>query len=750
MTKTLLTTISSLLSCFACSLVHTHASEPTGSSFDKSIIETSVLINLKSIIQNGQSEINPRTNRRLSSQYTAIGTAPAQSIDSNVTQRGNGGSLNHFNNIPDANTSFPTLYVSSPISTDGTFKTSLTNIFDSMPATSITDGLDYAIDYLAANKVSLGLSDQSLILAIKTVYAAFLQSAVNANTDLTQAITDIPFRTLSNIIPDRILLWNQEAPKWTKLTAQALVEAISESNYPGDKNALIGIASRSTMSGILKLVNDSTNQAIGFYPGIETIDSSRAISNVTMKFDGSLNKFKNFDPAKTRVLEFAAKGLADGIFLSSTLTKTNIPILSKEIGFNATAGAIEYLHSLGDDHSQFAFEITKSIASGLSLGAVYASASQPSYLLEDLPAITAEEISRAVSEGAITQSLILGNGYSLNRLAETSAFGSSMGTQLASVVDKSWDYKNEWASVSRHLLAEASSKGSTSGALDASIGYTATQADIDAGRATTLNQFVKFIEDDPSIPDTNFKTTRQEVLGVANGSASGALLGSTAFAVYYPTLLQPVINYSSQGVNKGGILAANLSQVDKPQGVTEQFEIEVARSLAHGAAMGALFQIVGLLDDSMPDKRTYDVETINAVESVTYGSTFGAITGGLQAGEDAIIIKQAIHQGASEGARAGTALGLGVAESVADTLATKSDAAINTAVRVANDKAAVDANSNMAVKTVKASSRDILQLMRLYNISPRYTNPSGIFSNPNRKAQDDRLFKETFPVASPI
>jgi len=749
MTKTLLTTISFLLSCFACSLVHTHASEPTDSSFDRSIIETSVLINLKSILQNGQTEANSGTNRRLSSQYTAIGNTPAQPIDSNVTQRGNGGSLNHFNNIPDANTSFPTLYVSSPISTDGTFQTSLTNIFDSMPATSLADGLDYAIDYLAANKVSLGLSDQSLALAIKTVYAAFLQSAVNSNTDLTQAITDIPFRTLSNIIPDRILLWNQDAPKWTKLTSQALVEAISESNYPGDKNALIGIASRSTMSGILKLVNESTNPAIGFYPGIETIDSSRTTSNVTMKFDGSLNKFKNFDPAKTRVLEFAAKGLADGIFLSSALTKTNIPILSKEIGFNAAAGAIEYLHSLGDDHSQFAFEITKSIASGLSLGAVYASASQPSYLLEDLPAIAAEEMSRSVSEGAVTQSLILGNGYSLNRLAETSAFGSSMGTQLASVADKSWEYKNEWASVNRHLLAEASSKGSTSGALDASIGYTATQADIDAGRATTLG-FVKFIEDDPSIPDTNFKTTRQEVLGVANGAASGALLGNTAFAVYYPTLLQPVINYSSQGVNKGGILAANLSQVDKPQGVTEQFEVEVARSLAHGAAMGAIFQIVSLLDDSMPDKRTYDVETINAVESVTYGSTFGAITGGIEAGEDAIIIKQAIHQGATEGARAGAALGLGVPESVADTLATKSQAAINTAVRTANDKAAVDANSNMAVKTVKASSRDILQLMRLYNISPRYTNPSGIFSNPNSKGQDDRLFKETFPVASPI
>ena len=166
--------------------------------------------------------------------------------------------------------------------------------------------------------------------------------------------------------------------------------------------------------------------------------------------------------------------------------------------------------------------------------------------------------------------------------------------------------------------------------------------------------------------------------------------------------------------------------------------------------MGAVFQIVGLKQDSMPDKRTYDIETISAVEAVTYGSTFGAITGGIKAGEDAIIIKQAIHQGSTEGANAGIALGLGVSEQFADTLSTKSDAAVKTAVRTANDKAAIDANSNMAVKSVQASSRDILQLMRLYNISPRFTNPSGIFSDPNRKAQDTKLFKDPFPVASPI
>ena len=56
----------------------------------------------------------------------------------------------------------------------------------------------------------------------------------------------------------------------------------------------------------------------------------------------------------------------------------------------------------------------------------------------------------------------------------------------------------------------------------------------------------------------------------------------------------------------------------------------------------------------MPDIRTYDMDTISAVESVTYGSTYGAITGGLQeSGEDAIIVQQAVKQGANEGSTAG-------------------------------------------------------------------------------------------------
>ena len=190
-----------------------------------------------------------------------------------------------------------------------------------------------------------------------------------------------------------------------------------------------------------------------------------------------------------------------------------------------------------------------------------------------------------VSSEAIKTSLILGNGYDLHRLAETTAFGSSMGVQLASVADESWDYQNEWASFSRHLLAESSSKGSARGSLDGSIGYLSTQEDVDAGRSTTVGDFVFFLEQDPNVIDTDFKTNRDEILAIANGSASGSLLGNTAFAIYYPTSLPLIINHSAQGAAYGGMATENLHEVDPIPGTTEQIEIAIARALAHGAAM---------------------------------------------------------------------------------------------------------------------------------------------------------------------
>jgi hypothetical protein len=56
----------------------------------------------------------------------------------------------------------------------------------------------------------------------------------------------------------------------------------------------------------------------------------------------------------------------------------------------------------------------------------------------------------------------------------------------------------------------------------------------------------------------------------------------------------------------------------------------------------------------------------------------------------------------------------------------------------------------MATKTIKASASDMLLLMQKYNISPGTTNPGFVFPNPKRKGEEDYLFEEKFPVASPI
>ena len=154
MTKSLLTRLPSLLSCFASSFLYTHGADPLSlsNSFDKSIIETSVLINLNSIRQIGQNNPNTTTNRRLSSLYNPIGPNDALAIDSNVTQY-----QNTFNSLTDdSNTSFPTLDASTPITKDNSFIASLTGVYDSMPAASLVDGVDYTIDYLAENKAPLG------------------------------------------------------------------------------------------------------------------------------------------------------------------------------------------------------------------------------------------------------------------------------------------------------------------------------------------------------------------------------------------------------------------------------------------------------------------------------------------------------------------------------------------------------------------------------------------------------------------
>ena len=669
-----------------------------GASIDKALVESAILINLQEFHNSNEHKQNTY-QRRLS---VKAGTSIQGIIDLNRS-------------------SLPEITA---------LTNSLSSTFSSFPNENLSEAVEYSINYLSDNKSNFNLSDRDLLAGIKSSVIAFLNSSESKGDDLLKVIPNLPRIIFRNLIPNKVDSWGGNIPSWSKELSITLMESISEANISADKNELKKLASKATTSSILQIINDSTIKTNGLQPSITPVDPSRKVASQEMSFGGT-ESFMKFDTEKTRLLEYTAKGLADGFFNNgpTPLSAENVQIYSQILGESTISGAIEYLSSLEGDNSLFTYAVTKALSTGLTLSAVYNSSSTEEYRELLLAEIAAESMSQAISSQVIISSISQQNGHLLNRLAESASFGSAMGAQMASVLDKSWEFEEGWELYNRNNLAKATSKGSANGSINAASQY---------------------IENDPTVKDTNDKTSRREILDIASGSALGSLIGNTGLAVYYPTLLQPIINQSAQGATTGGITAKNLSLIDKPKGVTEEFEIEIARALAHGAAHGALFQVVGLKNDSMPDKRTYDFETIAAAEAVSYGSTYGAITGGIESGEDGLIIKQAIYQGTSEGATVGASLALGYDSAIADIVELKSSMAIKSAIKKTNDEAAVKANSSMAVKAIQTSSQDMLFLMRKFNINPLYTNPTRIFSNPDAVEEESLPFKDKFPVASPI
>lgn len=385
------------------------------------------------------------------------------------------------------------------------------------------------------------------------------------------------------------------------------------------------------------------------------------------------------------------------------------------------------------------------------MGSVMVASSYPQWRTDKIPEKVAKESAHGVASAAIEAHLV--NKVANNdiaRIGEAAAFGSSMGAQFATVFDPSadnysaWDYElyGKKASYDRISLAEATSKGSAQGA----VGQVAKK-ELEGNfiHLSQLNQ----------VADDRNTTGRQEVLNLARGTAMGSVLSNIAMAIYYETDLQSVIIASSKGSAYGSLAGHDLGNLfERTPDKTEEFEVEVARATAYGATTGTLFEVVSLLD-AKPDVRRADLDSITSAKSASYGSTIGAILGGDEAGEDAvasIVLKQAAEQGATEGSMDGIAMATGT-EIVDGEIASsniKSELSIKKAVGIGNAQAATKAAGEMAVKSIKASSSDMLLLMRKYNISPGTTNPGFIFPNPKKRGEEDFLFDEKFPVASPI
>ncbi len=587
--------------------------------------------------------------------------------------------------------------------------------------------------------------ENSSVVEKETTVRAFLQIAPEGLVQL------LPLVVIETFIPSASRAWKLSAPDLVKSLSEGMARGTMLANLSNsvgsvttvpDREKLMRSVSEGTITATLNQMATNTLDGAdsGFYPGISPIDPNATTSDSSMMLGGN-PKEPRFHPSKTRILEYVANGLAYGALAaakdSGNIASVNIPALAEGIGSGATKAAIEFLADapLGLDpnqnHHLFSYEVVKSIASGTSLGSIMVASSHKPWKIEKLPESVAEKVSFGVASAAIeTNSL---KQWPNNKkadvalLGEAAAFGSSMGAQFATVFDpvadnySAWDYElyGKKASYDRIALAEATSKGSSQGAI-----AKAADANVTA-------------------------SSRQEILNLARGTAMGSVLSNVAMAIYYETDLQSVITASSKGSAYGSVTADNLYKIEKPQGQTEEFEVELARASANGSTTGALFEVVSLLGGK-PDIRRADVDSVNSAKSATYGSTLGAILGGDKAGQDAVAIKQAVEQGSTEGSLDGVALALGRDPNNVGSVNLRSTASIKMAVGSGNTLAATKAAAEMATKTIKASASDMLLLMQKYNISPGTTNPGFVFPNPSKKGEEDFLFEKKFPVASPI
>ena len=405
------------------------------------------------------------------------------------------------------------------------------------------------------------------------------------------------------------------------------------------------------------------------------------------------------------------------------------------LGSMAVEGVYNFMKNLDGDHSLFAYELSKTLANGLSLGSVLAATKHKNYQELSLPSITAENIANSVAFSSIEYILDNGLNYDISKVAQSVSFGSAQGAQLASVYEKSLNYSNSWEKFSRKDIAKKSSSGSANGAVNSA--------------AKNYISPDNYTGDNLPIGKTNWN----QILAIAQASSIGSSTANTAMSVYFPTEKQSIINYSSQGSTYGSVTANNLASiVPEPDNPTSEIKIDVARASAAGSAIGTTFEIVGLLNTN-PKSEISDPETISAVEAATYGSTFGAIQAGTEAlNSDAVLLKQAAKQGSTVGSLSGIGLALGEDLKGSSEVTLESKTSILKTITTANATAATNASRSIATKSIKTSANDMLLLMRKFNISPKYTNPTRIFQNTKIKNENVDISTEenSIELASPI
>ncbi len=606
----------------------------------------------------------------------------------------------------------------------------LKTVFENIVVEQPEEALSHAINYLAQNRLNFSLTDEQVASGLLSITSAFLEVFTE-----DEQLLEVPQTVLSAIIPERVAIWESSASKWVKLITHALIQSV-----PEDKTALM---TGSILKSLLTIIKDEpSNTEIGFYSGIEPVEDFET-PNENMKFDGNLGRFLKFDPVKTDLIRSAVYSMASSLFTTDSITEEKIDTLTQDHSKSIIEETFLFMKNLEGSNAIFTYELTKVISNAFVMGSVASMIDDEDYNSKEYPSLVAKEASEQIAFHVIDETLNLNmeGEWDLKRLAEATSFGSSVGAQMASILEKSMDFTPNWEKYERKQLAKSTAEGSSLGSTSARI----DQAEENLSLATNVEESEGIAEN-----------ARNDLLTISQHSSMGSLIGNVGISIYYPNPLDrlALINSAAQGATTGSITGVSAFDLTK-EDATETFDIEIARSSSNGAAFGATFETIALTDAN-PKDFSSDSTTINVVQAVTYGSTFGAITAGNDPdvgapAADAIIFKQATKQGSIEGSLNGASLGTGSSEENIDTNDLRSRSSIITAAASTNAQAAADASSSMATKAIRTSTSDMLMLMKKFNINPRLTNPTKIFnSKTSDNEEDEFLFEDNLEVASPI
>ena len=621
------------------------------------------------------------------------------------------------------------------------FEGNLTNFYSGLNPDQLLPALDYSLHALLILKDSNSntandVNDFEFYNAVEDVLSSFIYSCLGLGALTQDFQNDATGIMIENFITDPlgVRLFPDISENTSKLSSLYLQSVVEQSDFELVEDAISSLLYSTISIYDNQNPNNIDFNSTNFTPSIIPVARDDQNETESMLY-GGVEGFYNFNPEKLNLVAATSDSISqiffDSYFTNTTVAESNSTQLFNLLSTAFYAGILNATDDFGRiGNEAFIYELLKQTTSQITSGSTIHLFTNSSFLESGMSFTLTEELTHSLSKVAI-ETFSVGNNDELdyNKISESIAFGSSMGAQNEEVLTIIGDFNNNLANT-RKLLSQSLAYGSSQGSLVA------------LSNLSLVDQNVGW----------------DQIKEVASHAAKGTMIANVANAIYFgeDTDLLPVINFSAQGSTFGATSTLELNNIEKPQGKIEDLSVEVARASSHGASLGAVFSTVGL-KSSDPVNKENDTPSNDAVKAVTYGSTIGAILGASESGNgDPVVVQQAAKQGVTEG----SIIGAGFATEYQEEffvdndfedveLAAKKN--LISTINSMNADASLEAMNSLATKKVKTSSRDMLLLIRKFNISPNTTNPATIFQRPNQKQSgNDFPFPDKFPAATPI